>query len=107
MGCVGPSRVPLWEAHPIRDYRINYVENLKLTQLRKLFRIFQSSPIQSLNIFGVREDQVLYFTNLSKFELIENHWFNGLGPAHELQGMHALDHSPLLPPDRLDVGRRC
>jgi hypothetical protein len=65
-----------------RNYSINSIENLKSTQLIKLFIIFQPSPIQSLSIFGAREDQVLYFTNQSKFELIENRWFKPieLGP---------------------------
>jgi hypothetical protein len=42
--------------------------------------MFQYSAIQSLSIFGAREDYVLYFTNLSKFELIENHWFERIWP---------------------------
>jgi hypothetical protein len=31
---------------------MNFIENLKLTQLRKLFRIFRSSSMSSLSIFG-------------------------------------------------------
>jgi hypothetical protein len=34
---------------------MNYVENLRSTQLRKLFKIFKSSITQSLNIFKERE----------------------------------------------------
>jgi hypothetical protein len=34
---------------------MNSVENLKSTQLRKLFKIFKSSCMQSLNVFGVYE----------------------------------------------------
>jgi hypothetical protein len=35
-------------------YNLNSVGNLKLTQLKKLFRILNHSIIQSLNIFGIR-----------------------------------------------------
>jgi hypothetical protein len=33
-------------------YNLNYVGNLKSTQLKKLFRIFNSGLMQSLSIFG-------------------------------------------------------
>jgi hypothetical protein len=81
--------------------------------------------MQSLSIFGGRKDQVLYFTNLSKFGLIENCWFKWIGPGPRATmarvGLNRLrphlsaapgywtcapDRSPLLPPDHLDVGRR-
>jgi hypothetical protein len=40
---------------------MNYVENLKSTQLRNLFRIFKSSNMQSLNIFGAKEGFLFEF----------------------------------------------
>jgi hypothetical protein len=44
---------------------MNYDDNLKSTQLRKLFRIFNSRSIQNLNIFGAREGFQFKVTNLS------------------------------------------
>jgi hypothetical protein len=58
---------------------MNCVENLKSTQWRKLFKLFNSSGMQSLNIFGVTECFLFEFTSLSgvwKFEKL----FSGSGP---------------------------
>jgi hypothetical protein len=52
---------------------MNYVENLKSAQSKKLFQIFNSICMQSLNIFEAREDFLFEFTTLSgvwKFERI-------------------------------------
>jgi hypothetical protein len=57
---------------------MNYVENLKLTQWKKLFKILKYSDKQSLNIFGVSECFLFEFTSMSgvwKFEKL----FNGPG----------------------------
>jgi hypothetical protein len=42
---------------------MNYVENLMLTQLIKLFKIFKSMTMQSLDIFGFREGFHFEFTS--------------------------------------------
>jgi hypothetical protein len=52
---------------------MNSVENLKSTQRRKLFKIFKSSRMQSLNIFGAREGFTFEFTSLSGVWKFENH----------------------------------
>jgi hypothetical protein len=48
---------------------MNYVENLKSTQLIKLFKIFSSSRIQSFNIFRVRECFLLNLQVGEEFEI--------------------------------------
>jgi hypothetical protein len=49
-----------------------FVENLKSTQLIKLFKIFKSSSTQSLNIFWAREGFFFGFTILSGVWKFEN-----------------------------------
>jgi hypothetical protein len=46
---------------------MNSVANLKLTQLRKLFTMFKSSPLKTLNIFGPWKGSVFYFQSLNGF----------------------------------------
>jgi hypothetical protein len=46
---------------------MNYVENLKSPQLRKLFRIFKSRPMQNLNIFGAELEIV---NNIFEFTIL-------------------------------------
>jgi hypothetical protein len=56
-----------------RIYNINSVENLKSTQFRKMLKVFKSSGIQSLNIFGAMEDFLFEFASLRgvwKFQII-------------------------------------
>jgi hypothetical protein len=52
---------------------MNYVENLKSDQWRKLFNIYNSSSLQCLNIFGAREDFLFEFTSLSGVWKFGNH----------------------------------
>jgi hypothetical protein len=56
---------------------MNYVENLKSTQLRKLFKIFKSSSMQSLNIFWSRESFLFEFATLCGVWKIENRFLLG------------------------------
>jgi hypothetical protein len=54
---------------------MNFVENLKSTQLKKLLKIFKSSGMESFNIFGPSEGFLYEFANLSgvwKFENVFN-----------------------------------
>jgi hypothetical protein len=60
---------------------MNFVQNLKSTQWRKLFKIFKCSGIQSFNIFGARECFLFEFTNLSGVWKFEN---SLTGRAHML-----------------------
>jgi hypothetical protein len=50
---------------------MNSVENLMSTQLNKLFRIFKSSIIQSLNIFGAKKNFHFEFTNFCWVWILE------------------------------------
>jgi hypothetical protein len=43
---------------------MNFVKNLKSSQLRNLFIRFKSGTMQNFNIFGVRENFLFEFTNL-------------------------------------------
>jgi hypothetical protein len=45
---------------------MNSIDKLKSTQLRKLFKIFNSSSMQSLNIFGAMESFLFKFVSLSR-----------------------------------------
>jgi hypothetical protein len=56
---------------------MNSVGILKLTQLRKLFKIFNSSTMQSLKFFGAKESFHFEFVILSYFEYLENSFFPG------------------------------
>jgi hypothetical protein len=52
---------------------MNSIENLKSTQLRKLFKVFKSRSMQSSNIFRARKNFLFEFANLSgvwKLEII-------------------------------------
>jgi hypothetical protein len=51
---------------------MNYVENLKSNQWRKLFEIFKSSSMQSLNIFVVGEGFLFEFASLSEVWKFKN-----------------------------------
>jgi hypothetical protein len=52
---------------------MNSVGNLKSTQLQKLFRIFNSSLMQSLSIFGRREGICFEFQSLERIKIrLEN-----------------------------------
>jgi hypothetical protein len=48
---------------------MNFVGNLKWTQFTKLFKIFKSSFMQSLNIFGIREGICFVLQNFEEFEI--------------------------------------
>jgi hypothetical protein len=72
---------------------MNSVDNLKSTQLRKLFKICNSISMQCLNIFEGWEAFLFEFTNLSgvwKFERIFL-----LGQAHLLAACSHWSRSPL------------
>jgi hypothetical protein len=58
---------------------MNYVEILKLTQLKTLLKIFQSSCIQSLKIFGARQGFLFEFASSSGVWKFEN-YLTELGP---------------------------
>jgi hypothetical protein len=65
---------------------MNSVENLKSTQWRKFFKLFKSSSMQCLNIFGAREGFLFEITSLSGvWKFCKS--FHGLGP-------HASDPFP-------------
>jgi hypothetical protein len=58
---------------------MNSVENLKSTQWRKFFKLFKSSSMQCLNIFGAREGFLFEITSLSGvWKFCKS--FNGPGP---------------------------
>jgi hypothetical protein len=59
---------------------MNFVENLKSTELRKLLNIFKSSRMQSLNIFEAWKGFLLEFAILSGVQKFEN-LFNWAGPT--------------------------
>jgi hypothetical protein len=55
-------------------------ENLKLSQWRKLFNMFQYRLMQSLNIFGTREGLCFEFQFLEEFEIYLER-LKGAGPT--------------------------
>jgi hypothetical protein len=59
---------------------MNPVNNLKSTQLRKLFKLFKYHCMQSLNIFGARESFLFEFASLSRVWKFENRFF-WVGPT--------------------------
>jgi hypothetical protein len=59
---------------------MNSLDNLKLTQLRKLFKIFKYSDMQSLNIFRAKESFLFEFANLSGVWKFENLFYRA-GPT--------------------------
>jgi hypothetical protein len=61
---------------------MNFVENLKSTQFIKLFKIFKSSSMKSLNIFRVREGFLFEFANLSGVRKFENLFYRA-GPTSQ------------------------
>jgi hypothetical protein len=58
---------------------MNSIENLKSTESKKLFKIFKSSRMQNLNIFGAKKSLLFEFTSLSGVWKIEK-LFTGPGP---------------------------
>jgi hypothetical protein len=82
-------------------------ENLKSTRLRKLFKIFKSSLIQSLNNFSPREGTGSKFTSLSWFWILKNLLTgpspqaaaqNGLRPGQPVPGpsRHRAGHQAVI-----------
>jgi hypothetical protein len=55
-----------------RIYNMNSIENLKSAQFRKLFKIFKSSNMESLNIFGITEGFLSEFACLHRVWKFEN-----------------------------------
>jgi hypothetical protein len=82
---------------------MNYVEKLKSTQFRNLFKISKCSRMQSFNIFSGREGFLFEFVSLSgvwKFKNI----FNRAGPTCQqpvsvltARDGHPVPHAALFP----------
>jgi hypothetical protein len=69
-------------------YDLNYIWNLKLIQWRKLCKIFKSSRMQSLNIFGVGERFLFEFSSLSGVSKFENYLTR---PGPHVSGLFSFD----------------
>jgi hypothetical protein len=75
---------------------MNSTEHLKSTQWRKLFKISESSSMQRLNIFGVREGFLFDFTNLSGVWEHENHLTRRAHMSAARFRLNARDGCPVL-----------
>jgi hypothetical protein len=75
-------------------YDLNYIWNLKLTQCRNLCKIFKSSRMKSLNIFGVGERFLFEFSSLSGVSKFENYLTR---PGPHVSGLFSFDRSEQSP----------
>jgi hypothetical protein len=68
---------------------MNSIENLKSTQLRKLFKVFKSRSMQSSNIFRARKNFLFEFANLSGVWKLEIIFYEARPTCHHAESSSA------------------